>query len=126
MSVTYYPAYVTASDGSCAVEVPCLDVREVAPTIRLALTRATAELQDRVDCLVEEGRDVPSPEVKNRPPEGYTLATFVPALTPEDGLLVSVQVPFELVSSIDAVAEDRQEFVIEAIRRSLATMRMAG
>ncbi|MBS8227140.1 hypothetical protein [Vannielia litorea] len=125
VSAAHYPAVIHGADenGQWVVEVPCANVRGVASSLRTALTRATAELQDKVDTLASAGEVLPVPGYSGRKPQAGAISTFLSVLAPSDGEALMITIPHEILEEIDRRSEDREEFIIEALRQRLGPIR---
>ena len=120
MDRRYFPAQVEGHEGAYGVwfaDFPgCVSAGK---TIREALEGAEEALALHIAGMVEDGEDIPQPSAGELQPDAIAVG-LVPAIMPGRKRRVNVTLDEGLLAAIDAVAENRSDFLERAARRELA------
>ena len=120
MERRHYPAQVEEENGSYGVwfeDFPgCVSAGR---SIREALVGAEEALALHISGMVEDGEAIPAPS-EARSQDGSVAVALVPATMPGKKKRVNVTLDENVLAAIDAVANNRSDFLERAARKELA------
>ncbi|HEX8311709.1 MAG TPA: type II toxin-antitoxin system HicB family antitoxin [Chthoniobacteraceae bacterium] len=120
MERRYYPAQIEGHEGAYGVwfvDFPgCVSAGK---TMREALQGAEEALALHITGMIEDGEDIPQPS-EAEPKKGAVAVGVVPATMPGRKRRVNVTLDEGVLAAIDAIADNRSDFLERAARRELA------